>query len=177
MAKKYVKDYRLTDSVDTRGKLCTETEYIGGQFYFQQGAAAVRARAKVLAGFNAAAWAAWLTPLLFNNGAMHIAFISFPYLFAPLPLWLMSMAVYTALTTPEPMKHKQSDRVCNLLPGGSIAAAILSGIALIGLGISLIFHIGTHNSFDWLFGICAALLLAAVLVIFSQRKFFRTEEH
>lgn len=176
MAKKYVKDYRLTDSVNTRGKLHTECEYIGGYFFFSADAEGVRRKARLLGVFCAAGWACWLAPLFCNNGAMHIPFISFPYLFAALSLWLMSTAAYTALTAKEPMKRRQADRLRTWIPGTSLATAILSGIALLGIAISLIFQIGSLNSFDWLFGSCAALLFTISVAVFSIRKAFRMEE-
>lgn len=175
MAKKYVKDYRPSDTVDARGRLHTEYEYIGGDYYFCEGLQPVRSRARVLCILCAVGWASWLAPLLFNNGAMHLPYISFPYIFAALTLWLLSMAAYTALTVAEPMKRKQSDRLTNWLPGTTLATAILSGIALLGTLATRIFRADALNAYDWLFGICAVLLCAAAVAVFSQRKHFRTQ--
>lgn len=176
MAKKYVKDYRRSDSWDAGGRLSSEYEYIGGSFYRLTDAPTAKRKSRLLAGLCVLGWLCWLLPLLFNNGAMHLFYISYPFIFCALTLWMLSMAAYTALTAPDPMKHKQSDRLTGWLPGTALATAILSGIALIGLFIALIFHLGTLNAYDWLFGSCAAVLCAASITAFSQRRFFRTEE-
>ena len=176
MSKKYVKDYRLSDSVDANGKLYTEYEYIGGSFYRTADAATAKQKSVLLAVLCGVGWACWLVPLLFNNGAMHLFYVSYPFIFAALTLWLLSMAAFTALTAVEPMKRKQSDRLTNWIPGTSLAAAILSGVALIGVIVTLIFRPEKLNGFDWLFAACAAALCAIGITVFCQRKFFQTEE-
>lgn len=176
MARKYVKDYRPTDSLDAHGKLHTEYTYVGGSFYRLSDAQTFRRRSRLLAVLCVLGWIFWLVPLLFNNGAMHLFFISYPFIFCALTLWMLSMAAYTALTAPDPMKHKQSDKLTNWLPGTALATAILSGIALIGLPVAVIFRIGTLNAYDWLFGGCALALCGVGITAFTQRGFFRTEE-
>lgn len=176
MARKYIKDYRQTESLDARGKLRSEYEYVGGSFYRVADAQTAKHRTRILIELCALGWLCWLVPLLFNNGAMHLFFISYPFIFCALTLWMLSTAAYTALTAPDPMKHKQSDKLTNWLPGTSLATAILSGISLIGLLVAVIFRIGTLNAYDWLFGICAALVCGAGILAFTQRSFFRTEE-
>ena len=176
MAKKYVKDYRLSDSLDAKGRIRTEYEYIGGSYYRCADSATAAAKSRLLVILCTIGWVCWLLPLLFNNGSMRLAYISFPFIFAALTLWLLSTSAYTAVTAPDPMKHKQSDRLTNMLPGTALATAILSGIALIGTCVSAIFRIGELKSYDWLFGGCAAVVCAVGIIAFSQRKFFRTEE-
>lgn len=175
-SKKYVKDYRSISTVDSKGRLRTECEYIGGDFYFCTDAGTVRRKTKLLAALCVAGWIFWLLPLLFNNGAMRLPFISFPYIFTALTLWLMSMSAYTALTVHEPMKHRPSVRLTKWLPGTSLATAILSGVALLGTAAAYVFSIGSLNSYDWLFASCAALVCAAAIVCHTQKKFFKTEE-
>lgn len=176
MAKKYVKDYRLNETVDERGRIRSNAEYIGGSYYLKRDSAAVRTRAWILTAACAVSWICWLVPMLFNNGSMHIAFISYPYIFIALTLWLRSMALYTALTLTQPMKRKESDRLTNWLPGTSIATIVLSGVVLIGMGVSLVFNIGTRNSYDWLVLAGDLVLLAGSIFTLTQRAFFRTEE-
>ena len=175
-SKKYVKDYRSIDTVDSKGRLHTEYEYIGGAYYFCEDAGTVRRKAILLAALCGAGWLFWLLPLLFNNGAMRLPFISFPYIFTALTLWLMSMSAYTALTAHEPMKHKMSVRLAKWLPGTSLAAAILSGVALLATAAAYVFGIGSLNTYDWLFASCAALVCASAIICHTQKKFFRTEE-
>lgn len=176
MANKYIRDYSLSDSLDAKGRIRTETSYIGGSFYRTVDAVTAKKKSILVAILCALGWVLWIVPLLFNNGAMHLFFISVPFIFCALTLWMLSMAVYTALTTLEPMKHKQSDRLTNWLPGTALATAILSGISLIGLLVAVIFRLGALNGYDWLFGGCAAALCAVCIAVLSQKKFFRTEK-
>lgn len=175
-SKKYIKDYRSIEIFDSRGRLHREHAYIGGDYYYCEEAGAVRRRAKLLALLCAVSWICWLVPLLFNNGAMRLPFISVPTIFTALTLWLTSMVAYTALTVQEPMKRRPADRLAKWLPGTTLATAILTGVALVGTAVALIFGIGALNAYDWLFASCMLLVCAAAILCYSQRRFFKTEE-
>lgn len=176
MGRKYVKDYRRSESADAGGRLRAEYEYIGGSFYRTADAVDAGKYSILLAVFCVIGWVCWLVPLLFNNGAMHQFYISYPFIFAALTLWMLSMAAYTAVTVKEPMKRKQADRLRNWIPGTSLATAILSFIALAGTVITMIVRPDLFNSFDWLFIACAAVLCGIGVTVFTLRKFFKTEE-
>lgn len=175
-SKKYVKDYRSIETVDSKGRIRKEYEYIGGSFIFLEAAEVVRRRAKLLAVLCAAGWIFWLLPLLFPNGAMRLPFISVPFIFSALTLWMLSMSAFTAATAQEPMKHKRSARLTKWLPGTSLATAILVGVALIGTAVAYLFSIGNLNAYDWLYAGCAVMLCADAFICFTQRSFFRMEE-
>lgn len=175
-SKKYVKDYRSIETVDAKGRIRAEYEYIGGNFFYIEEAATVRRKTKLLTALCAAGWIFWLLPLFFNNGAMRLPFISVPYIFTALTLWMVSMSAYTGLTVKEPMKRKPSVRLTSWLSGTSLATAILSGIALTGMVVAFLFDIGSLNAYDCLFAPCATLVCAAAILCFTQRKFFKTEE-
>lgn len=181
MAKKYVKDYRLKDSIDANGRIHSEAEYVGGSFYRCTDADTAKRKSVFLACICAFGWLAWLLPLLFNNGAMHLFYLSYPFIFCALTLFLLSMAAYTALTAPDPMKHKPSDRLNKWIPGTALTTAILAGVVLAGLALTVIFRFDvrlghTLNAYDILFAVCAAAVCAAGITAYTQRKFFRTEE-
>lgn len=176
MSKKYIKDYRLNETFDERGRVHTDYEYIGGCYFYFEDAELVRMKTRLLTAICVACWILWLLPLLFNNGAMRLPFISVPFIFAALTLWMLSSTVYIALTAAEPLKHKQADRLKKWIPGTALATSILSGAALVGLLISIVFKIGSHNQFDALFAVCAALICIGGVVCFTQKKFFQTEK-
>ncbi len=176
MGRKYIKDYRRTEIEDAGGRLRDEYEYIGGSFYRTADAVTAKKSSILLAALCGIGWACWLVPLLFNNGAMHQFYISYPFIFAALTLWLLSMAAYTAVTAPDPMIRKQSDRLTNWLPGTSLATAILTGIAVIGTAVTMIVRPDAFNAYDWLFLACAVVLCGIGITVFILRKFFKTEE-
>ena len=176
MSKKYIKDYRLNEFFDAKGKVHTDYEYIGGSFFYIAEPQIVQRKSRQMAATCAVGWISWLLPLLFNNGAMRLPYISVPFIFSALTLWLLSSTVYITVTASEPLKHKQSDRLNKWIPGTSLATSILAGIALLGLLVSLVFKIGTQNNYDILFAAGAALECACGILCFTQGKFFRTEE-
>ncbi len=176
MGRKYIKDYRPSETEGVGGRLRTEYEYVGGDFYRTADAATAKKTSILLAALCGIGWACWLVPLLFPNGAMHLFYISYPFIFAALTLWLLSMAAYTAVTAPDPMIRKQSDRLTNWIPGTSLATAILSGIAAVGTVVMRIIRPDAFNAYDWLFLPCAVVLCIIGITVFILRKYFRTEE-
>ncbi|MBR1821053.1 MAG: hypothetical protein IJ769_05460, partial [Clostridia bacterium] len=57
---RYVGDYRLVESIDGRGHIKTDYEYIGAAYYFAGGAVAARRALKRALGCCAAGWLAFV---------------------------------------------------------------------------------------------------------------------
>ena len=75
---RYVKDYRLVETVDERGRIRTDYEYIGDAYYYAQGperAASARKRALLLCGLG---WLFCVGGMLPNSRGMHALYVSLP---------------------------------------------------------------------------------------------------
>ena len=160
---KYSRDYRLIDSVDDRGRIRTETEYIGQSYRFAEGEGAARSAAKRMALLCMLAWLSYLAALLFPSTAMKTLYAALPCAFTALPLWLLSSAVLTALRLRVPFVHRDADRLNFRLPAAAVFSALFPAFALIGKLLSLLFAHPAMLPGDWVFlagnGLCLLFVL------------------
>lgn len=168
---RYIKDYRLLETVNERGRIRTELEYIGDDYYFVRGLAAVRKDRKLVFPVCAAAWAALIGGLLPNSAGMHTLYVSLPYLFTLLALGLLTETILTALPAKEPFEHRQADRLTNQWPPAALAAGILPCVSLLGELIRLLIGL-PMNAGDGLLCLCAAIAAGCAFFLFSRRKRF-----
>ena len=104
---RYVGDYRLVESIDGRGRIKTDYEYIGAAYFYAEGADAARRALRRIAIGCAAGWLAFVGALTPVSSAMRTLFTALPFAFAALPLGLMSGVALGALRAKEPLEHRQ----------------------------------------------------------------------
>ncbi len=175
MARKYIKDYRLVETIGEGGRIRTDYEYIGDAYGYvreDESVAASRRRALYLCG---AGWLLFIGALLPDSAAMETIWISLPFLFAALSLGILTEALITAPKPGKPMEHRQADRLENRF-GSSAAFVIgLAGIALPGEIVN--FLLGRALGWeDGVFCLCAAGLAAIGVLLFRRRNEFETQK-
>ncbi|MBQ9664205.1 MAG: hypothetical protein IJV40_13740 [Oscillospiraceae bacterium] len=136
---RYTKDYQLKDSVDERGRIHTETEYIGKYYVFSSGVQSARTAGKRLALLSGLSWFSFLSALSFPSTTGHTFYALLPCVFLALPLWLLSTVAFSALRVKEPFIHREADRFSLRLPAAATVASVLSFLAILGGACSLIF--------------------------------------
>ena len=169
--KKYIRDYRLVETVDEQGRIRSDYEYIGEEYVYCLGVDAVRRERRLALGFTAAGWLAFVGGLIPNAAGMRVLWVALPYLFAALPLGILTDTLLTAAPDAEPLRRQQADMLENRLPPAALFSAILSGAALAGELIRSLFA-GAFPLGDVLFSLCAAVLCAAPVCVFSRRTRF-----
>ena len=154
---RYVGDYRLVESIDQRGRIRTDYEYIGADYVFAAGGEAARGiltRALAACGMGWLAFLGALTPL---SAATRAWWVALPFAFVALPLALMTGAAARALRAKEPLEHRHADQLENRCPACSFFVMLLSAVALIGEAVN-----GARGAElltgDIVFAACAALL-------------------
>lgn len=135
---RYSKDYRLKDSVDERGRIRTETEYIGPHFVFREGVRSARTAGKKAVLFSALAWFGFLAALYPDSDVGHAAYAVLPCALLALPLWMLSAVAVLALRVKEPFTRKEQERFTVRFPGTAVAVIALSGLAILGGAICLL---------------------------------------
>ncbi len=135
---RYSRDYRLKDSVDERGRIRTETEYIGPDFVFREGVPSARRTGRQAALFSALAWFGFLAALYPESDVGHAAYAVLPCAMLALPLWMLSTVAVLALRVKEPFTRKEQERFTVRFPGAAIAVAALSALAILGGVICLL---------------------------------------
>ena len=148
---RYSKDYRLTDSLDARGRIRTEMEYIGSYYVFRSGCSAARRAGKRLALCSGISWLAFLAALALPSRAGHALYALLPCAFLALPLWQLSTAGITALRVKEPFVRRDAERLTLRLPAAAVFALILSFAAFLGGFACLVFGHQPPLTGDWVF--------------------------
>ena len=174
--RKYVKDYKLNQSVDERGRLRSEPIYVGSYYVFRESAADVKAQAKKSLAACIGAWAAFIGSLFLNTGAMRLFHVSLPYAFTAIPLWLLTSVTIKAYKASGKLQHRDSDEMNTRYPACSMWSAILPIFALLGMLVAVIFNIGSLVRADIAFALLASVVCACAAYCFTKKSTFTTEE-
>lgn len=153
--KKYARDYRLNESLDERGRIRTEAEYIGVYYRYVSGAETARGALKTLLGFTVLAWALFLCSLLPHSTASLTMYVMLPYLFTALPLGMMTAALLQLRAAGERLDHRTADLAGERVPACSLWMLLLPGLSLLGEGIALSLGRGPFLPGDAVFLLCA----------------------
>ena len=89
VTRKYIRDYKLSESVTARGGIRTEAVYVGKYYAFEDAALAERAARLLLPGC-CLAWLLFVGALLPRSGASKLMWVILPYAFSALPLGYMT---------------------------------------------------------------------------------------
>ena len=173
---KYVKDYRLLESVDERGRVRVEYEYIGRYYEFTGGTDTARAGKKRVLRLCALCWAAFFAALIPVSTAMHTVYVSLPFAFSALPLGMLSASALSIPAGEKLMEHRTADALENALPPRALFAALLSGTALAAQAVRLIVTRDPVWPGDAVFLAAAAAMTAGAAAAFSERKKFSVRE-
>ena len=168
---KYLKDYRLLESVDEKGRIRTDYEYIGDPWRYAGGAEAAMAGKKRAALGCLIGWAAFVGALLPNSAGMHTLFVSMPFVFTALALGLLTETVLSAMPKSEPFQHRQADKLQNRYPPAALVTALLPMISLAGELVNLLRGLSLNGG-DAVFCLCAAVCAGCGLYAFSLRGRF-----
>ena len=129
---RYVGDYRIVESIDARGRVKSDYEYIGAPYVYAGDATAVKAARSRVALCCAVGWAAWLSALIPISAAMRALYVALPFAFAAIPLALTAGTAVSLFREKEPFEHRHADRLENRAPACTFFLALLGVVALIG---------------------------------------------
>ena len=149
--KKYTRDYRLNDSLDERGRIRTETEYIGVYFRYAAGADAARGACGRMLCLTGGAAACFVLSLLPRSTASLTLYVMLPYLFTALPIGLLLAALLRLRGRGERLDHRAADQANDRVPGCCLWLMLLPGVSLLGEGIALTFGRAAFLPGDGLF--------------------------
>ncbi|MBR3272653.1 MAG: hypothetical protein IKF98_01925 [Clostridia bacterium] len=166
---RYVGDYRIVESIDGRGRVKTDYEYIGAPYVYAGDAASVKAARTRVALGCAVGWAAWVAALIPVSAAMRALYIALPFAFAAVPLALWAGTAISLFRTREPFEHRHADRLENRAPACTFFVALLGVVALIGEAVNVL-RGAEWMSGDAMFALCAAILTVSAIVCHRQWK-------
>lgn len=171
-----MKDYRIVESLNGRGGIRSETEYIGAPYFFEEGREQAGRTGKRVLLLCLVGWTAFIGALLPNSAGMRTLYVSLPFAFAALPLAMLTDLMLSSLRVKEPMERRTADKLDNRFPAQTLALAALPAFSLVGEGIRLLADRQSMMTGDLIFSLCAALLLGCGVAAFRCRKRLRTRK-
>lgn len=169
---RYVRYYRLVETVDERGRFRTRTEYIGEYYAFALPLPEARrtARGGLLAAM--AGWVFYVAALLLPSVGSRTAYVSLPVILTAVPLWLSCGILWEALRKQPPLDARMADRLNTRYPARALPVMILPLISVIGEAILLLKGDPLMPG-DAVFTVCAAALAGCGMFLFRKRAKLR----
>ena len=175
VTKKYVKDYKFSETVTERGRIKTEAVYTGAYFRLKDASGAKRA-VKPMLVLLCALWVLFVSSLVPNSKAAHILYVLLPYVFAALPLGRLTQSVLFVGRAGDKLIRSEADRISKQLPSAALWLMILSGVPAVGLAVTLLIKNTALGGADVLFLCSCAAMFVTGLAIFRRREVFSSEE-
>jgi len=169
---RYVGDYRIVESIDARGRVRSDYEYIGAPWVYTEDIQTVKPARTRAAACCAVGWLAWVVALLPVSAAMRSLVIALSFAFVALPLALATGVVVSLFREKPPFEHRHADRLENRAPACTFFVALLGGIALAGEAVNALRRTELLPG-DGVFAICAAVLVTCAVVCHRQWKLLK----
>ena len=166
---RYVKDYRLVETVSESGRIKTSYEYIGREYVFVGEAEKVARDKKIAMALCLPLWALFIGAMIPPSGATRSLYIILPYAFTAIALGVATDILFSVGLARPPLEHRYADRMNNRFPPAALGAAFLPGLSLIGQLLRIALG-GELLPGDWAFMTCAALIAAGSFHLFGFRK-------
>ena len=172
--RKYLKDYRIVETLNDRGGIRSDSEYIGPAYCFQDPKAA-ESMIKLLPGLCTLSWLGFLAALIPFSAASGIFYVILPFLFSAIPLGMLTERAIALLKGTSRLERRSADRFNDWIGGASLMTAVLAGISLAGEIICFCVDGGRFVTGDAVFTAGAAILLGSGLAIYRRRTRLRTK--
>ena len=166
---RYVGDYRIVESIDGRGRVKSDYEYIGAPYAYAGDAQVVKAARTRVALCCLIGWAAWAAALFPVSAAMRSLYVALPFAFAAIPLALWAGTAVSLFRTREPFEHRHADRLENRAPACTFFVALLGVLALIGEAANALRETQMPAG-DAVFTACGAAVVACAIAGHRQWK-------
>ena len=169
---RYVRYYRLVETVDERGRFHTHTEYIGNDYEFA--ASLPEARRAARGGLLTAAvgWLFYIVALLLPSVGSRTLFVSFPFVLTAVPLGLSCGILWEAFRKEPPLNARMHDRLENRYPVRALPVMLLPLVSLIGEAVLLLRGTALLTG-DGVLALCSAVLAACGMLLFRKRNVLR----
>ncbi len=176
ISRKYAKDFDVEYDQTPSGRLKARAVYKGKLYVFSDTDEKKRNTAVYFTILLAAAWIAFFMPLGVLSAAARTSYVILPHVCVFLPMIGMSAVVYDLWTAKPPLTREESDHISHRAPKSALFMTVFSGIAAAGLVIRLCAGQNVAIPGDLIFFVCEAVLLAASILLFMNRRRTATRE-
>lgn len=171
----YAKDYRLIETVDAKGRIHTDYEYIGPEYYFQQSPRQVRRELGLRLLLCLAGWVCFVAAMVPDSRSMRTVYVSLPFAFTALPLALTTGVVFQLRRAPQPMEHRFAHKLENRYPPAALAWTLLPGLSAVCSAAGWLAG-AERNGGDGVFLVCALLTALWGCLCFLGRRRLTAEK-
>ena len=166
---KYLKDYRVEEYIDEKGRTRKEAIYIGGDYSVSP---PVSFRGKVLmvclAALSLFAFLGALVPMI---NAARRSYIMLPFVVSALPMYFVIASTVSFLFSKEVMIRENAEKITRRLPPCAFFTLVLSGAAFLGTIISAAISWDSFIPGDFIFAaLCLAVFAASSVIFIKCRK-------
>ena len=124
--KRYIGDYELLEEIPEKGRVRQKSRYIGKPWVFSAGSEKVKRARRGLPLLCAAAWVCYIGGMLLPSVGMHSLYVSLPYAFCGVPLFLLSTVCFSLPKIREPMEHRTADLLNHRFPPSALFLSLLA---------------------------------------------------
>ena len=164
--KKYLKDYRVDEYIDEKGRVKSKAVYIAGDYVLSPSISMGDKRLMLV--FSILSWVALIGALIPNTLASRLLYVILPFIFSMFPLFLMTGSAISLISEGETMTRERAERISGRLPLSSLFTTILAGAAFLGLIVTAVPKWGAMLSGDLLFGALSLVIAAAASFVYSK---------
>lgn len=168
ISRKYVKDYKFLERLDSRGRLKTTAVYTGTYYRFRN-APSARAMGRLLFPAMLIAWLLFVGAMIPNSRASHTMYVILPFAFTALPLGFLTKCLWLMKREKEPFIRSVGERFSQQLPGWSLAGTLLCSVSFLGELITVLI-VKSFSLQDAIFLGGCLLLLLLMLYTYCIRK-------
>ena len=168
VTRKYIRDYRFSETVDEKGRIRTEAVYVGKTFRFSEEESAKRS-ARAMLPMICLGWLAFIAALLPHSTASHTMYAILPFAFIALPLGRLTQTLWLLRGGKTRFIRSEAEKIHPRARSSSASVWILAALALAGEGIAAILSAKLLFG-DLIFALSCAVLLFAGLRCFALAR-------
>ena len=169
VSRKYLKDYRVEETIDAKGRVKSEAVYIGVDYILSPPVSVGDRR--LIALLTLLCWLAFFGALLLVTRTTRAMYVILPFTATALSMYLMSEAIVFLWRAGDVMTREKAEKISNRLPPCSIITAILALASFAGGIASTVISGGDAVSGDYIYiAISLAMSLASAVSFSKCRK-------
>ena len=172
---RYAADYRLIEEFDTKGHVKVSYEYIGEDYLFTVNPQMLRKHKKRCGFICISEWVLFLAALIPYSTCMQRLWIALPFVFAAVPLALLTELIRMVQRQENPLEHRVADKLENAYPAQLFALLLLSGTAAVTSVVHTLLFAGRAPG-NYVFILCAWLMVAGAWYQMKTRNVFSVQK-
>ena len=175
ISKKYLKDYRLEEQIDSNGRVKAKAVYIGGDYKLSPELS--KSEKRVLLALSALSTLLIIGALIPVSQATRTTYVIMPFTFSILPVFIMIVTTLQLYRAKEVMRREQAERTAFRLPACTFTTMLLTAAAFLGQVITNVFSRDNIAIGDISFSVLSLTIVIINAIAFSKCRKMKATEH